>query len=289
MTVLIDADTKVIVQGITGHQGSFHAVSMREMGTNVVGGTSPGRGGSKVNGILVFENVEAAVRETGANASVVFVPAKAALGAVVEAIDAGISTIVVITEHIPEHDAVVMIQYAKLTGTRIVGPNCPGIAAPRHGKLGIMPGTIFRSGDVGVVSRSGTLTYEIVNALTQAGIGQSTCVGIGGDPVVGTDFVRMLEFFEQDDETEAVVLVGEIGGSAEEDAAEFIRRSMSKPVIAYVAGRTAPPEKRMGHAGAIIARGRGTAEEKIAALNEAGVEVASLPREVPELIRARRS
>ncbi|HTY46264.1 MAG TPA: succinate--CoA ligase subunit alpha [Methanomassiliicoccales archaeon] len=289
MTVLIDAETKVLVQGITGHQGSFHAVSMRGMGTNVVGGTSPGRGGSKVSGIPVFDTVEAAVRDTGANASVVFVPAKGALGAVVEALDAGISTVVVITEHIPEHDAVLMIQYAKLTGARIVGPNCPGIAAPRHGKLGIMPSAIFRPGNVGVVSRSGTLTYEIVNALTSAGIGQSTCVGIGGDPVVGTDFVRMLEFFEQDEETEAVVLVGEIGGAAEEDASEFIKRSMGKPVIAYIAGRTAPPEKRMGHAGAIIARGRGTAENKIAALNEAGVEVAALPKDVPELLRATRS
>ena len=289
MTVLIDAETKVLVQGITGHQGSFHAVSMRDMGTSVVGGTSPGRGGSKVSGIPVFDTVEAAVHDTGANASVVFVPAKGALGAVVEALDAGISTVVVITEHIPEHDAVLMIQYAKLTGARIVGPNCPGIAAPRHGKLGIMPSAIFRPGNVGVVSRSGTLTYEIVNALTSAGIGQSTCVGIGGDPVVGTDFVRMLEFFEQDEETEAVVLVGEIGGAAEEDASEFIKRSMGKPVIAYIAGRTAPPEKRMGHAGAIIARGRGTAENKIAALNEAGVEVAALPKDVPELLRATRS
>jgi len=182
-----------------------------------------------------------------------------------------------------------MIQYAKLTGARIVGPNCPGIAAPRHGKLGIMPSAIFRPGNVGVVSRSGTLTYEIVNALTSAGIGQSTCVGIGGDPVIGTDFVRMLEFFEQDEETEAIVLVGEIGGSAEEDASEFIKHSMGKPVIAYIVGRTAPPEKRMGHAGAIIARGRGTAENKIAALNEAGVEVAALPKDVPELLRAKRS
>jgi len=255
----------------------------------VVGGTSPGRGGSKVSGIPVFDTVEAAVHDTGANASVVFVPAKSALDAVVEALDAGISTVVVITEHIPEHDAVLMIQYAKLTGARIVGPNCPGIAAPRHGKLGIMPSAIFRPGNVGVVSRSGTLTYEIVNALTSAGIGQSTCVGIGGDPVIGTDFVRMLEFFEQDEETEAIVLVGEIGGSAEEDASEFIKHSMGKPVIAYIAGRTAPPEKRMGHAGAIIARGRGTAENKIAALNEAGVEVAALPKDVPELLRAKRS
>ncbi len=286
MTALLDAETRAIVQGITGHQGSFHAVAMKNMGTNVVGGTSPGRGGSNVNGIPVFETAESAVRETGANASVVFVPARAALGAVIEALDAGISTVAVITEHIPEHDAVVMVQYAKLTGARIIGPNCPGIAAPRHGKLGIMPSTIFMPGDVAVVSRSGTLTYEIVNALTQAGIGESTCVGIGGDPVVGTDFVRMLELLEQDDETEAVVLVGEIGGSAEEDAAKFIHGGMSKPVIAYIAGRTAPPEKRMGHAGAIIARGKGTAEDKIASLNSAGVEVAALPKDVPDLVKA---
>lgn len=285
MTVIVDDETRVLVQGITGHQGSFHALSMLEMGTKVVGGTSPGRGGSKVGELPVFDTVAASVKETRANTSVVFVPARFALDAVIEALEAGIETVVVISEHIPQHDSMIMIQYARLNGARILGPNCPGLANPRRGKLGIMPSTIFRRGSTGVVSRSGTLTYEIVNALTQAGIGQSTCVGIGGDPIIGTDFVKVLEMFEQDVETESVVLVGEIGGFAEEEAAEFIRARMTKPVVAYIAGRTAPPEKRMGHAGAIIARGLGTASSKIAALNKAGVKVASLPMDVPPLLK----
>ena len=285
MTVIVDDETRVLVQGITGHQGSFHALSMLEMGTKVVGGTSPGRGGSKVGELPVFDTVAASVKETRANTSVVFVPARFALDAVIEALEAGIETVVVISEHIPQHDSMIMIQYARFTGARILGPNCPGLANPRRGKLGIMPSMIFKRGSTGVVSRSGTLTYEIVNALTQAGIGQSTCVGIGGDPIIGTDFVRVLEMFEQDVETESVVLVGEIGGHAEEEAAEFIRARMTKPVVAYIAGRTAPPEKRMGHAGAIIARGLGTASSKIAALNEAGVKVASLPMDVPPLLK----
>lgn len=285
MTVIVDDETRVLVQGITGHQGSFHALSMLEMGTKVVGGTSPGRGGSKVGELPVFDTVAASVKETRANTSVVFVPARFALDAVIEALEAGIETVVVISEHIPQHDSMIMIQYARFTGARILGPNCPGLANPRRGKLGIMPSMIFRRGSTGVVSRSGTLTYEIVNALTQAGIGQSTCVGIGGDPIIGTDFVKVLEMFEQDVETESVVLVGEIGGFAEEEAAEFIRARMTKPVVAYIAGRTAPPEKRMGHAGAIIARGLGTASSKIAALNKAGVKVASLPMDVPPLLK----
>ena len=285
MTVIIDDETRAIVQGITGHQGSFHALSMLEMGTKVVGGTSPGRGGSKVGELPVFDSVAASVKETKANTSVVFVPARFALDAVIESLEAGIETVVVISEHIPQHDSMIMIQYARLKGARILGPNCPGLANPRRGKLGIMPSMIFRRGSTGVVSRSGTLTYEIVNALTQAGIGQSTCVGIGGDPIIGTDFVRVLEMFEQDAETESVVLVGEIGGFGEEEAAEFIRARMTKPVVAYIAGRTAPPEKRMGHAGAIIARGLGTASSKIAALNKAGVKVASLPMDVPPLLK----
>ncbi|MCX6652067.1 MAG: succinate--CoA ligase subunit alpha [Methanomassiliicoccales archaeon] len=285
MTVIIDDETRVLVQGITGHQGSFHALSMLEMGTKVVGGTSPGRGGSKVGELPVFDTVAASVKETRANTSVVFVPARFALDAVIEALEAGIEAVVVISEHIPQHDSMIMIQYARLNGARILGPNCPGLANPRRGKLGIMPSMIFRRGSTGVVSRSGTLTYEIVNALTQAGIGQSTCVGIGGDPIIGTDFVKVLEMFEQDVETESVVLVGEIGGFAEEEAAEFIRARMTKPVVAYIAGRTAPPEKRMGHAGAIIARGLGTASSKIAALNKAGVKVASLPMDVPPLLK----
>ncbi len=287
MSVLLDEDTKVLVQGITGHQGSFHAVSMAEMGTKVVAGVTPGRGGTKVSGIPVFDSVAEAVKQTGANSSVVFVPARSALDAVVESLDAGIEKLVVVTEHVPQHDSMRMVQYARLKGTRIIGPNCPGIASPGKGKLGIMPSTIFTRGSTGVVSRSGTLTYEMVGALSQAGIGQSTCIGIGGDPIIGTDFVQTLEMFEQDEDTEQVVMVGEIGGSAEEEAAEFIRRRMSKPIVAYIAGRSAPAEKRMGHAGAIIARGQGTADSKMKALEAAGVAVAELPDEVPTVLRER--
>ncbi|MDD1771115.1 MAG: succinate--CoA ligase subunit alpha [Methanomassiliicoccales archaeon] len=285
MSVLIDRETKVLVQGITGHQGSFHAVSMAEMGTKVVAGVTPGRGGSRVAGIPVYDTVTGAVAETGANASAVFVPARYALDAVIESLEAGIDKIVVVTEHIPQHDAMRMVQYARLKGAKIVGPNCPGVASPGKGKIGIMPSTIFAKGSTGVVSRSGTLTYEIVGALTQAGVGQSTCIGIGGDPIIGTDFVQVLEMFEQDEETEQIVMVGEIGGSAEEEAAGYIKRRMSKPVVAYIAGRSAPPEKRMGHAGAIIARGQGTADSKIQALEAAGVRVAELPDSVPGVLK----
>ncbi len=285
MSVLIDLETKVLVQGITGHQGSFHAVSMAEMGTKVVAGVTPRKGGSEISGIPVFDSVADAVKSTGANASAMFVPARYALDAVVESLDAGIEKIVVVTEHVPQHDAMRMAQYAKLKGARIIGPNCPGVASPGKGKIGIMPSTIFAKGSTGVVSRSGTLTYEIVAALTQAGVGQSTCIGIGGDPIIGTDFVQVLEMFEQDEETEQVVMVGEIGGTAEEEAAEFIKRRMSKPVVAYIAGRSAPPEKRMGHAGAIVARGQGTADSKIEALEAAGVRVAELPDGVPDVLK----
>jgi succinyl-CoA synthetase alpha subunit len=285
VTGLIDEETRVIVQGITGHQGAYHAASMAEMGTKVVGGVTPGRGGSVAAGVKVYNSVSEAVDATDANASAVFVPAQHALDAVLEALDAGVESVVVVTEHIPQHDTMMMVQYARLKGARIVGPNCPGIATPGRGKIGIMPSTIFSKGRTGVVSRSGTLTYEIVGSLTQAGIGQSTCIGIGGDPIVGTDFVQMLELFEQDDDTEQVVLVGEIGGTAEEEAARFIRSRMSKPLVAYIAGRSAPPEKRMGHAGAIIARGQGTAASKIVALEDAGAMVAKLPGDVPALVR----
>jgi succinyl-CoA synthetase alpha subunit len=284
--VIIDDETKVLVQGITGHQGAFHSSAMLDFGTKVVAGTVPGRGGSKVNGVPVFDTVSQAVRLTGANASVIFVPAISTKNAVVEALDAGIRSIVIITEHVPLHDSVLLMQYAKLKGSRIIGPNCPGLASPGRGKLGIMPNMIFRKGGTALVSRSGTLTYEIVNELSESGTGQSTCVGIGGDPIIGTDFVEVLAMFEEDPETDSIVLVGEIGGTAEEEAAEFISKRVSKPVVAYIAGRTAPPGKKMGHAGAIIARGKGTAGSKVSALLDAGVDVAKIPVEVPMLLRA---
>lgn len=286
MPVIIDDSTKVVVQGITGHQGAFHSGAMLEFGTKVVAGAVPGRGGIKVNGIPVFDTVSQAVRHTGANASVVFVPAMNAKNAVIEALDAGIRTVVMITEHVPLHDSVLLVQYAKFKGSRILGPNCPGLASPGRGKLGIMPNMIFKKGSTAVVSRSGTLTYEIVNELSESGIGQSTCVGIGGDPIIGTDFAEVLAMFEEDPETESIVLVGEIGGTAEEEAAEFISRKVRKPVVAYITGRTAPPGKKMGHAGAIISKGKGTAGSKVSALLDAGVDVAKIPDEVPILLRA---
>jgi succinyl-CoA synthetase alpha subunit len=284
MAVMIGEDTRVVVQGITGYQGSYHSVAMREFGTKVVAGVRPGKGGSEVDGVPVFNSVREAVVHTGANTSCVFVPAPHCKDAAMEAIHAGIRTLVVITEHVPVHDAIHMVAVARASGTRLIGPNCPGVASPGKAKVGILPSMIFRQGDVGVVSRSGTLTYEIVNSMTEAGIGQSTCVGIGGDRISGTDFVDVLELFERDDETRRIVLVGEIGGTAEEDAAGYIRAHVHKPVVAYVAGRTAPPGKRMGHAGAIISRGKGTAESKISSLEAAGAKVARLPTDVPELI-----
>jgi len=285
MTIIVDGNTRVIVQGITGHQGRYHSKAMREFGTKVVAGVTPGKGGQEIDGVPVFETMREAVNETGANASVVFVPARFAKDAVIESIDNSIETVVVITERIPVHDSIEMIEYARLNGTRIIGPNCPGITSPGICKIGIMPNHIFARGKTGVVSRSGTLTYEVVNALTQAGIGQSTCLGIGGDPVIGTTFIDALELFDSDPQTERIVLIGEIGGTAEEEAAQFIREHMSKPVFAYIAGRTAPPGKRMGHAGAIISQGRGTAESKLRALENAGVPVADIPEKVPELIK----
>jgi succinyl-CoA synthetase alpha subunit len=284
MSTILTKTTKVLVQGITGHQGSFNTGQMIEFGTRVVGGVTPGKGGGTVLGLPVFDTMAEAVKETGANASIVFVPAPFAKDAVFEAIDSGIRTVAVITERIPVRDSIEFVQYAKLRETRIIGPNCPGLASPGKAKVGIMPNSIFSKGRIGVVSRSGTLTYEIVNALTEAGLGQSTVIGIGGDPVIGTSFVEALSLFEKDRETDLVVLIGEIGWTAEEEAAEFIKSRMSKPVFAYVAGLTAPPGKRMGHAGAIIARGRGTAQSKIGSLEAAGARVASIPAEVPKII-----
>jgi succinyl-CoA synthetase alpha subunit len=285
MAVIIDNDTKLVVQGITGYQGTYHSKAMRDFGTNVVAGTSPGKGGDKVNDIPVYESVAEAIQNEGANTSCIFVPAPFCKDAALEAIDAGIGTIVIITEHLPVLDAIHLVAVARSRGVTVIGPNCPGIASPGKAKVGILPNNIFKQGNIGVVSKSGTLTYEIVNAITEHKLGQSTCVGIGGDRVSGMSFIDVLERFQNDRQTKQIVLVGEIGGTAEEEAAEFIKKNVNKPVVAYIAGRTAPPGKRMGHAGAIIARGRGTAESKIKALEAAGVRVAKIPTDVPELLR----
>jgi succinyl-CoA synthetase alpha subunit len=285
MAIFVDKDTKLVVQGITGYQGTYHSKAMRDFGTKVVAGTSPGKGGEKVNDIPVFESVAEAMEGEGANTSCIFVPAPFCKDAALEAIDAGIGTIVIVTEHLPVLDAIHLVAVARSRGVTVIGPNCPGIASPGKAKVGILPNKIFKQGNIGVVSKSGTLTYEIVNAITEHKLGQSTCVGIGGDRVSGTSFIEVLERFQSDRQTKQIVLVGEIGGTAEEEAAEFIMKNVDKPVVAYIAGRTAPPGKRMGHAGAIIARGRGTAESKIKALEAAGVKVAKIPTDVPELLR----
>jgi succinyl-CoA synthetase alpha subunit len=284
MAVLLTKRTRLLVQGITGHQGQFHTRAMLDFGTKVVAGVTPGKGGTKVEGVPVFESAEDAVRRTRANASIVFVPAPYAKDAAVEAIEAGVRLLVIITERIPVHDAMDLMPYARSKGCAVIGPNCPGIITPGEGKAGIMPSHIFRPGDVGVISRSGTLTYEIVNAITQGGYGQSTCVGIGGDPIVGTDMMEALALFQKDRRTRRIVLVGEIGGTAEEEAAALVSKRVTKPVVAYVAGRTAPPGKRMGHAGAIIQAGRGTAASKIKAFADAGVAVADYPADVARLL-----
>ncbi len=286
MTVLVDTSTRVVVQGITGHQGTVHTRQMKLFGTAVAAGVTPGKGGTEVDGVPVFDSVREAVDATRANASCIFVPAPFAKDALIESVDAGIRLAVVVTEHIPFHDMLVMYHYARSKGTRIIGPNCPGIAAPGKAKVGIIPNVVFHPGRVGVISRSGTLTYEIVNGIKEHGLGQSTCIGLGGDPVVGTSFVDALPLFQADPETDLLVMVGEIGGTAEEEAAEYIHGHVTKPVVAYIAGRSAPPGKRMGHAGAIITRGRGTAESKVAALEKAGAQVARFPYEVPEMVAA---
>lgn len=286
MGVLVSNDSRLLVQGITGRDGSFHTNLMREYGTNIVAGVTPGKGGMVIEDVPVFNTVVDAVEKTGANVSVLFVPARFATSAIFEAVDAGIELIVAITEGIPVKDMISVMRFIKDKGARLIGPNCPGIITPGECKVGILPTTVFEKGRVGVVSRSGTLTYEIVSYITEAGFGESTAVGIGGDPVIGTRFVDMLELFKDDDETEAVVLIGEIGGSDEEVAARYIEETdYPLPVFSFVAGRTAPKDKRMGHAGAIISGGSGTASEKIKALEDAGVLVAKLPSDIGKFLK----
>ena len=284
MAIFVDEKNKVVVQGATGHQGVFHIGEMLDFGTKVVAGVTPGKAGQEVHGVPIFNNANDAVVETGADTSLVLVPARFAKDAVFEALDAGVKTVVVITENIPFHDAMEFVHYAKYNDAVLIGPNCPGIASPGKTKVGILPGSIFLEGNVGVASRSGTLTYEIVNSLSEKKMGQSTCVGLGGDPIIGTPFIDALDAFEKDKETKAVVLVGEIGGTAEEDAAEHIIEHIDKPVFAFIAGRTAPSGKRMGHAGAIIARGKGTAKSKIKAFEKADVKIAQFPTDIADLV-----
>jgi len=285
MSILVDSNTRVLVQGITGHQGTIHTAGMKAFGTKVVAGVTPGKGGTVVEEVPVFDSVQEAMDKTHPNAACIFVPAPYARDALYETVDAGIPLVVIITEHIPFHDMLNMLYYAKSKGARIIGPNCPGIATPQGSKVGILPNAVFKAGNVGVISRSGTLTYEIVSNLSEAGIGQSTCIGLGGDPVPGMTFIDALELFAEDLKTSAVVMVGEIGGVAEEEAADYIKKKFDKPVIGYIAGRSAPPGKRMGHAGAIISRGRGTAATKVAALEAAGARVAKVPYDIPRLVK----
>jgi succinyl-CoA synthetase alpha subunit len=287
MSILVDKDTRLLVQGITGREGEFHTRQMVDYGTNVVAGVTPGKGGGWVAGVPVFDTVHEAVEATGANTAVIFVPARFAPDAILEEAEAGINLIVCITEGIPVMDMIRVRNHLDCALTRLIGPNCPGLITPGQAKVGIMPGHICVPGPVGVVSRSGTLTYEVVHALTQRGLGQSTAIGIGGDPIIGTSFIDVLTLFEEDPHTEQVVLIGEIGGSDEERAAQFIAHHMTKPVIAFIAGQTAPPGKRMGHAGAIIEGGEGTAAEKIRAFEAVGVRVARHPGEIAEIVAER--
>ncbi|MCJ7440089.1 MAG: succinate--CoA ligase subunit alpha [Thermoanaerobaculaceae bacterium] len=280
MAIWADRNTRVLVQGLTGKEGQFHAAKCKEYGTKIVAGMTPGKGGTLVDGVPVFDTVADAREKTDCNASLIFVPPLAAADAILEAAAAGVELIVCITEGIPARDEAMVMQALANGGSRLIGPNCPGIISPGKAKLGIMPAHIHKEGSVGVVSRSGTLTYEAVDQLTKLGLGQSTCVGIGGDPVPGTNFVDVLDAFNRDPETEAVVMIGEIGGSAEEEAAEFVKKNVRKPVVAFIAGQTAPPGRRMGHAGAIISGGKGTAKEKIEALRAAGIHVAATPAEI---------
>jgi succinyl-CoA synthetase alpha subunit len=282
LAILVDKNTRLAVQGITGKEGSFHAQQCREYGTNIVAGITPGKGGAVHEGTPIFNTVEEAVEKEGANASVIFVPPPFAADAILEAVAAGVELVICITEGIPTIDMVRVMSVIARSGSRLIGPNCPGIISPGKCKIGIMPGSIFREGSVGVVSRSGTLTYEAVHQLSERNIGQSTCIGIGGDPVIGTNFIDALSLFNQDPETEAIVMVGEIGGSAEEEASKFIKENVKKPVVGFIAGRTAPPGRRMGHAGAIISGGKGTAEEKIETMRQFGIHVVLSPAEIGE-------
>ena len=286
MAIWVDAETRVLVQGITGREGSFHTAQCREYGTQIVAGVTPGKGGTTHEGIPVYDGVAQAVAQEGANASMIFVPPPFAADAVMEAVDAGIELVVCITEGIPILDMLKVTQFMSGGKNRLIGPNCPGIISPGRCKIGIMPGPIHMPGSVGCISRSGTLTYEAVGQLTSRGIGQSTCIGIGGDPIVGTGFVDALAAFNQDADTEAVVIIGEIGGSAEEEAAEYVKQHFQKPVVGFIAGQTAPPGRRMGHAGAIISQGTGTAAEKMEKMTECGIHVLSSPAEIGAAVEA---
>jgi succinyl-CoA synthetase alpha subunit len=280
MSILIDKDTKVICQGITGRSGAFHTHGCLDYGTKMVGGVTPGKGGDQVHGLPVFDTVEDAVAQTGATASMIFVPAPFTADAILEALDGGIKLIVAITEGVPVIDMVPVYEAIRGSDARLIGPNCPGLITADECKIGILPGYIHQRGKIGVISRSGTLTYEAVWQTSNLGLGQTTCVGLGGDPIVGTSFIDLLELYQEDPETEAILMIGEIGGTAEEEAAAFVKANVSKPVAAFIAGRTAPPGKRMGHAGAIISGGKGTAEDKIAALEDAGIAVAETPADM---------
>ncbi len=287
MSILIDKKTRLVVQGITGRDGSFHASQMKKYGTNVVAGVSPGKEGEKVDGIPVFNSMKKAIDKTNGNASIIFVPAKFAADAIYEAGDAGVKLIVAISEGIPVIDMIKVTKYLDQRNVRLIGPNSPGLISPGKSKIGILPGQIFEKGKIGLMSRSGTLTYEIVSHITKSGLGESTCIGIGGDAIIGMNFIDYLKLFEQDPQTKAIAMIGEIGGNAEELAADYIKENINKPVVGFIVGKTAPPGKRMGHAGAIISGGSGTAEEKIQTLQEAEIEVANEPSEVATLLQSK--